>query len=106
VDIAGTICSLRAGDGAVMLSAGGNPSAVAIRELVRNPAPLQGGARTHIRRCNFRRMALLGGGAPPLYEVECLRAERAVPLPLGDLETARPICDTCGATNIFRPDED
>jgi len=51
-------------------------------------------------------MALLRGGAPARYEVECLGAERAAPLPLGDLETARPVCDTCEATNIFRPDED
>ena len=78
---------------------------MAIRELVRNPALLQRSA-PHIRRCNFRRMALLRRGASPLYEVECLRAESAAPLPLGDLETARPICDTCEATNIFRPDED
>ena len=78
---------------------------MAIRELVRNPALLRGSA-PHIRRCNFRRMALLRGGAPARYEVECLGAERAAPLPLGDLETARPVCDTCEATNIFRPDED
>jgi hypothetical protein len=42
----------------------------------------------------------------PLYDVECLRVDRVVPLPLGSLETARAICDACEATNIFRPDED
>jgi hypothetical protein len=29
-----------------------------------------------------------------------------VSLPLGDLESARPICDACTAGHIFRPDED
>jgi hypothetical protein len=51
-------------------------------------------------------MTVLRTGTPPLYDVECLRAERAVPVPLGDLAIARPICDACEATNVFRPDED
>jgi hypothetical protein len=41
-----------------------------------------------------------------LYDVECLYPDRIVPIPLGDLETARPICDSCTAAHIFRPDED
>jgi hypothetical protein len=88
------------------LRPGGIASAVAIRELVRNSQVAPGGARTHIRRCNFRRMTILRTGTPSLYEVECLRAERSVPVPLGGLATARPICDSCEATNVFRPDED
>jgi hypothetical protein len=27
------------------------------------------------------------------------------PLPLGDIESARPTCEACTATGIFRPDE-
>ena len=79
---------------------------VAIRELVRSSQVAPGGARAHIRRCNFRRMTVLRTGTPPLYDVECLRAERSVPVPLGDLAIARPVCDACEATNVFRPDED
>ena len=30
----------------------------------------------------------------------------ALPLPLGDLEAATPICNACTATHIFRADED
>jgi hypothetical protein len=29
-----------------------------------------------------------------------------VPIPLGDLESAIPICNACIAPHIFRPDED
>jgi hypothetical protein len=59
-----------------------------------------------IRRCTFRRLIALERGAHPVYDVECLYPDRAAPLPLGDLETARPICNACTAEHIFRPDED
>jgi len=29
-----------------------------------------------------------------------------VPIPLGDLESAAPVCNSCSAPHIFRPDED
>ena len=41
-----------------------------------------------------------------LYEVECLFPDRKVPVPLGDLDSAMPICNACTAAHIFRPDED
>ncbi len=60
----------------------------------------------HIRRCAFRRLVKVQRRPEPLYDVECLYPDRIVPIPLGDLETARPICDSCTAAHIFRPDED
>jgi hypothetical protein len=63
-------------------------------------------ATEHIRRCTFRRMTAAGGKALPVYDVECLYPDRLVPIPLGDLDTARPICDSCTAAHVFRPDED
>jgi hypothetical protein len=38
--------------------------------------------------------------------VECLFPDRKFPIPLGDLESATPICNSCIAPHIFRPDED
>jgi hypothetical protein len=29
-----------------------------------------------------------------------------VPIPLGDLDAATPICNSCTAPHTFRPDED
>lgn len=66
-----------------------------------DPAP-----ETHIRRCNYRRLIALQRRPDPLYDVECLYGGHETPLPLGDLPSARSICDTCQATKIFRPDED
>jgi hypothetical protein len=42
----------------------------------------------------------------PAYAVTCLYPDRETPRPLGDLASARAICDGCAATGIFRPDED
>ena len=41
-----------------------------------------------------------------VYDVECLYPDRKLPLPLGDLDAATPICNVCTASHIFRPDED
>jgi hypothetical protein len=41
-----------------------------------------------------------------VYDVECLYPDRRVPMPLGDLDAATEICNTCAAPHIFRPDED
>ena len=41
-----------------------------------------------------------------VYDVECLYPDRKVPIPLGDLDAASPICNSCCAPHIFRPDED
>lgn len=61
---------------------------------------------THLRRCTFRRLTRVQAGSLPLYEVECLYPSRQVAIPLGDLDTARPVCNACQATGVFRPDED
>jgi hypothetical protein len=45
-------------------------------------------------------------GSERVYDVECLYPDRKVPIPLGDLEAATPICNSCVAPHIFRPDED
>ena len=76
--------------------------------LQRSPAlPVVSAAPAeHLRRCTYRRLIAVKRSPDALYDVECLYPDRIVPIPLGDLETARPICDTCTAAHIFRPDED
>jgi hypothetical protein len=59
-----------------------------------------------IRRCSFRRVIDAGAVSRRAYDVECLYPERTVPIPLGNLESARPICNACCATGIFRADEE
>jgi len=59
-----------------------------------------------IRRCTFRRMIDVHTKNERVFEVECLYPDRKVPIPLGDLESAMPICNACIAPHIFRPDED
>ena len=63
-------------------------------------------AEPRIRRCTFRRLTATESGAERIYDVECLFPERRLPIPLGDLESATPICNACTADHIFRPDED
>jgi len=72
------------------------------------PPELQpsGLAEVRIRRCTFRRLIQVELGAERLYEVECLFPDRKLPIPLGDLDSASPICNTCTAAHVFRPDED
>lgn len=59
-----------------------------------------------IRRCTFRRLISLDRADERMYEVECLFPDRRVPVPLGDLDSAMPICNACTAPHIFRADED
>lgn len=59
-----------------------------------------------LRRCTYRRLVRVDPGEHGLYDVECLYPDRLVPIPLGDLGTARPICNACSAAHVFRPDED
>lgn len=59
-----------------------------------------------IRRCTYRRLISLDRPDERVYEVECLFPDRRVPIPLGDLEAALPICNACTAPHIFRADED
>lgn len=63
-------------------------------------------AAHRIKRCTFRRLIQVGGGPERIFDVECLYPDRRLPIPLGDLETAMPICNACTAAHIFRPDED
>lgn len=59
-----------------------------------------------IKRCTFRRLINVEVGGERVYDVECLFPDRKVPIPLGDLDAASPICNSCAAPHIFRPDED
>ena len=75
--------------------------------LVR-PAPATSAgsaALPRIRRCTFRRLTLVERKPLAVYDAECLYPDRTVPVPLGDIESARPICGSCTALGIFRPDE-
>ena len=63
-------------------------------------------AKARIRRCTYRRLIAVTADDERIYEVECLFPERKVPIPLGDLESATPVCNACSAAHIFRPDED
>ncbi len=65
-----------------------------------------GMAAPRIRRCTYRRMLQLRVAGEQVSEVECLFPDRRLPIPLGDLEAAMPICNSCTAAHIFRPDED
>ena len=61
-----------------------------------------------IRRCTFRRVSAVQSrrSGTPVYDVACMFPDRTRPLPLGDLESARPICNSCVAQGTFRPDSD
>lgn len=59
----------------------------------------------HLRRCWFRRLTRVEGGGLVVYDVQCLLLDRQ-PIPLGDLEAARDVCNTCTAAGVFRPDEE
>ena len=75
--------------------------------LVRpRPDARPSGDALHLRRCTFRRLSAVKRSPLPVYDVACLYPDRAAPIPLGDLESARAICDDCQALRIFRPDED
>jgi hypothetical protein len=63
-------------------------------------------AEPRIKRCTYRRLAQVETATDRVYDVECLFPDRRLPIPLGDLETATPICNSCTAAHIFRPDED
>ena len=73
------------------------------------PAPDAVTPAGRLRRCTFRRIdrvsALPGRSERTSYEVMCLYGADE-PLALGDISEARPVCDACTASGIFRPDED
>jgi hypothetical protein len=63
-------------------------------------------ASARIRRCTYRRLIAIEPGPGHRYEVECLFPDRLLPMPLGDLPAAMPICNACASPHIFRADED
>jgi hypothetical protein len=72
------------------------------------PVPSDGG---RLRRCTFRKIEAAAavpqrGRGLPVYDVTCLYPDLKQELPLGDLDSARAICNACVATGVFRPDED
>jgi hypothetical protein len=72
------------------------------------PVPSDGG---RLRRCTFRKIEVASvvpprGRGLPTYAVTCLYPDLKQSLPLGDLDSARAICNACVATGVFRPDED
>jgi hypothetical protein len=77
-----------------------------LRPLTSPESRPSGLAEQRIRRCTFRRLIQIDLAAGRLYEVECLFPSRKLPIPLGDLDSATPICNSCVAAHVFRPDED
>ena len=63
-------------------------------------------AAPRIKRCTFRRVTGVDRGRERTYDVDCLFPDRSLPMPLGDMEGALPICNACTAAGIFRADED
>jgi hypothetical protein len=73
--------------------------------------PRDGG---RLRRCTYRRICVAPATSTrpgdrnhlPTYVVSCLYPNLRQALPLGDLNSAKAICNACVATGVFRPDED
>jgi len=61
-----------------------------------------------LRRCTFRRITAHEATASTAagYDVACMFPDRSRPVPLGDVERARPICAGCTYQGIFRADSD
>ena len=79
------------------------PAPASTQSIEPDPSRL---APHRIKRCTYRRLISLDRARERIYEVECLYPDRKVPIPLGDLNSAMPICNACAAAHIFRPDED
>ena len=73
-----------------------------IDQAQRAPVPRQG----RIRRCSVRHVSIVAGAELPTVQVDCLLGGREYPLPLGTMDEARPICNACTATTVWRADED
>lgn len=65
-------------------------------------------AAAPLRRCTFRRITTTVAGPRqlPMYDVACTFPDRRRAVSLGDIESARPICDSCTYQGIFRADSD
>jgi hypothetical protein len=61
-----------------------------------------------LRRCTFRKVSAVQASSRtvPVYEVACMFPDRRRAVPLGDIEAARPVCDSCTYQGIFRADSD
>jgi len=60
-----------------------------------------------LRRCTFRRMTLVSSPRElQVYDVACMFPDRRTPVPLGNVEDARPVCASCTYNGIFRADAD
>jgi hypothetical protein len=68
----------------------------------RTPIPRAG----QIRRCSVRHVAITPVPGGRDVQVSCLLGGREHPLSLGTFVEARPICNACTATGIWRADED
>src|SRR5204862_10745 len=55
---------------------------------------------------DHRLLILVEAKPVQVYDVECLFPDRKLPIPLGDLDSAMPICNACTAAQIFRADEE
>jgi len=77
---------------------------MALSEPATDALPAAGVAQ--LRRCWYRRMTRVDAGRTSVYDVECLLLKQLGSVPLGDLETARVVCNTCTAAGVFRPDEE
>jgi hypothetical protein len=85
--------------------------AMITRPFAPQPPPQAHGsaAPAPLRRCTFRRVAMKAAAGPrqlPVYDVACTFPDRRRAVPLGDIESARPICESCTYQGIFRPDSD
>ncbi|MEX2548275.1 MAG: hypothetical protein WD830_10880 [Chloroflexota bacterium] len=77
------------------------------RPFVSTPPRAPEAAATPLRRCTFRKVTSIARPRElPMYEVACTFPDRRRAIPLGDVESARPICDSCTYQGIFRPDSD
>jgi hypothetical protein len=68
----------------------------------RIPIPRAG----QIRRCSVRHVAIIPVPGGRDVQVSCLLGGTDHALPLGTFDEARPICNACTATGIWRADED
>lgn len=70
----------------------------------RQRTPIKRGGQ--IRRCWVRMVSIVPAPGGRSVDVTCLLGGADHPLPLGTLDEARPICNACVATSIWRLDED
>lgn len=75
-------------------------------EAVPSTDGLPAAAAAHLRRCWYRRLTRVEFARLSAYDVECMLPTNPGSVPLGDLATARHVCNSCTAGGVFRPDEE